>query len=72
MYVILYTSYMFPKSLVQCNNVVTTIFLFFEKLSFKVLELQQNLNLITRMLKQTVELQHICREDFILNIKGKQ
>ena len=36
------------------------------------MELQQNLNLITRILKQTAGLQHICREDFIANIKGKQ
>ena len=36
------------------------------------MELQQNLNVITRILKQTVGLQHICREDFILNIKGEQ
>ena len=34
--------------------------------------LQQKLNLISRILKQTVELQHIPREDYILNIKGKQ
>ena len=36
------------------------------------MELQQNLNLTTRILKQTVGLQHIFREDFILNIKGEQ
>ena len=36
------------------------------------MELQQNLNLVTRILKQTVGLQHIGWEDFILNIKGKQ
>ena len=36
------------------------------------MELQQNLNLITRILKQTVGLQQICREDFILNIKGNK
>ena len=36
------------------------------------MELQQILNLITRILKQNVGLHHICREDFILNIKGKQ
>ena len=36
------------------------------------MELQQKLKLITRILKQTVGLQHICREDFILNIIGKQ
>ena len=36
------------------------------------MELQQNSNLIARILKQTVGLQHICQEDFILNIKGKQ
>ena len=38
------------------------------------MELQHNLNLITLILKhkQTVELQHIIREDVILNIKGKQ
>ena len=35
------------------------------------MELQQNLNLITQILKQTVGLQHICEEDFILNSKGK-
>ena len=37
------------------------------------MELQQNLNLITRILKQTVGLQHkiICREGFILHIKGR-
>ena len=34
------------------------------------MELQQHLNLITRILKQTVELQKMCREDFILNMKG--
>ena len=34
--------------------------------------LQQNLNLITRILKQTMGLQQICREDFNLNIKGKK
>ena len=32
------------------------------------MELQQNLNLKTRILNQTVGLQHICKEDFILNI----
>ena len=36
------------------------------------MELQQKFNLITRILKQTVGLQFICKEDFILNIKGKQ
>ena len=36
------------------------------------MELQQNLNVITRILKQTVGLQYICKEYFILNIKGKQ
>ena len=36
------------------------------------MELQQNLNLVTRILKQTVGFQYICKEDFILNIKGKQ
>ena len=36
------------------------------------MEFQQNLDLITRELKQTVGLQHFCREDFILNIKGKK
>ena len=36
------------------------------------MELQQNLNLITRILKQIVRLQYIFREDFILNIKGNQ
>ena len=30
------------------------------------MELQQNLDFITRNLKQTVGLQHICGEDFIL------
>ena len=34
--------------------------------------LQQKFNLITWILKQTVGLQHICKEGFILNIKGKQ
>ena len=29
------------------------------------MELQQNLNLIIRILKQTVGLQHICSKDFI-------
>ena len=36
------------------------------------MELQQNFNFITRTLKQTVWQQHICRKDFILNMKGKQ
>ena len=36
------------------------------------MELQQNLNLITRILTQSVGIEHICKEDFILNIKGKQ
>ena len=36
------------------------------------MELQQNLNLMTGILKQAVKLQHICKEDFILDIKGKQ
>ena len=36
------------------------------------MELQQKLNLTTRILKQTVGLQHICREDFFLDIKAKQ
>ena len=37
------------------------------------MELQQKLNLITRILKQIVRLQKICREDFILNIsKGSK
>ena len=35
------------------------------------MELQQNLNSITPSLKQTVGLQHICGEDFILNTKGE-
>ena len=34
------------------------------------MELQQHLNLITRVLKQTVGLQHIHRENVILNIRG--
>ena len=36
------------------------------------MKLQQNLNLTTRILKQTVELPQLCREDFILNIQGKE
>ena len=36
------------------------------------MELQQILNLITGIIKQTVGLQYICRKDFILNMKGKQ
>ena len=36
------------------------------------MELQQKLNLITGIFKKIVGLQHICRGDFILNIKGKQ
>ena len=38
------------------------------------MEVQQKLNLITRILKQTVGLPHIkfYRESFILNIRGKQ
>ena len=36
------------------------------------MELQQNVCIITRILKQTVRLQHICRDGFILYIKGKQ
>ena len=32
------------------------------------MELQQNLNWITRILKQIVGWQHICGEDFILDI----
>ena len=36
------------------------------------MDLQQNLNLITGILKKNVGLQHICREDFILYIKGEQ
>ena len=36
------------------------------------MKLQKNLNLITRILKQTVGVQHMCRVRFILNIKGKQ
>ena len=36
------------------------------------MKLQQNLNTITRILKQTMGLQHICEEDFILNIKEKK
>ena len=36
------------------------------------MELQQLSNLINRILKQSVGLQHICREDFILNMKGMQ
>ena len=36
------------------------------------MELQQYINVITQILKQTLELQHIWREDLILNIKGKQ
>ena len=36
------------------------------------MEFQQNSHLLTRILKQTVGLQHICREDVILNTKGKQ
>ena len=36
------------------------------------MELQLKFNLITRILKQTVGLQHICWEDFIVYIKGKQ
>ena len=32
---------------------------------------QQKLNLITRILKQTVGLQNFCWEDFTLNIKKK-
>ena len=34
--------------------------------------LQQNFNLINRILKQPVEVQRICRGDFILDIKWKQ
>ena len=66
------------NSLVQCNIVVTTNFLFLRKWPFKVssgceiMEFQQKLKLITRILKQTVGLQHICREDCILNVIGKQ
>ena len=36
----------------------------------KIMELQHYLTLITLILKQTVRLQKICWEDFILNIKG--
>ena len=36
------------------------------------MELPQKLNLITRILNQSMGLQHINREDLILNIKGKQ
>ena len=36
------------------------------------MELQQSSNLITRILKQTVGLPQLCREDFKLNIQGKQ
>ena len=35
------------------------------------MELQQNLYIITQILEQTMGLQHICKEDFSLNIKGK-
>ena len=35
------------------------------------MELQHNFNIINRILKQTVGSEHICREDFILYIKGK-
>ena len=35
------------------------------------MELQQNVNLITQILKQTVGLEQICKEDFILDFKGK-
>ena len=38
----------------------------------EIMELHQKLNLITRILKQTVGLKHIFREGVILNIKGKQ
>ena len=67
-------------SLVHCNIVITTNFLFLRKLRLKVrfegcceiMELQQKLNIITRILKQILGLQCICRDDFILNIKGNQ
>ena len=36
------------------------------------MEFQPNLDLISRILKQTVGLQHICRVDYIFNINGKQ
>ena len=36
------------------------------------MELQQNLNVVTRILKPNVGLQHMYRKDFILNIKDKQ
>ena len=55
-------------SLIQCNIVVITNFLFLRKLTFKVgrgceiMDLRKILNLITRILAQTVGLQHIYRE----------
>ena len=36
------------------------------------MELQQNLNLLTLFFKQTLGIQAICRDDYILNIRGKQ
>ena len=38
----------------------------------EIVKLQQNLNFITRILKQIVRSQYSFREDFILYIKGKQ
>ena len=35
------------------------------------MELQQNLNLITRILKQTVGLEHICRKILSFMLKGR-
>ena len=35
------------------------------------MDLQQNLNLITRILRKTVGLQYVCKDDFILTMKGK-
>ena len=59
-----------------CRNCQVPLF---DKIEFLSLEeavkswrYNKNLNFICRILKQTVGLQHICREDFILNIKGKQ
>ena len=36
------------------------------------MELQQKLNLKTRIFNQGMGLQHICTKYFIVNIKGKQ
>ena len=36
------------------------------------MKLQQNLNLLTLFFKQNLGLKHICRDNFILNTRGKQ